>query len=90
MSNLEDKIDENILEENKKSYKEKQMKEWNEKDVKDFLKENGFKEDIINKFENCNGNFLSELKEEQCIRLLKDEFQGTFLYNCISSFEKGK
>jgi hypothetical protein len=80
--------DEIIFEENK-SYKKKQMKEWDAKDVQAFLKDKGFANEIVIKFNNCNGIFLSELKKEDCKELLKDEFQGTFLYNSITNFEKG-
>jgi hypothetical protein len=90
MSNHEDNIDEiEILEENKKSYKKKQIEEWSEQDVQNFLISNEFKEKDVNQLKDFNGKKLKGLSKEDCKEILGNA-NGIALFNCITNFEKGK
>jgi hypothetical protein len=77
MENLEDNIDEEIIEENKNSYKDKKMKEWSYEDagnwILDNCKEMKIKLIINEKEEDPKKIFVTNEIDGKVLLLFKDE-----------------
>jgi hypothetical protein len=95
MSNNEGDVDESMIteemeESTKKQheYKKKQMKEWKEKDVQDFLKDNNFDETKVKELKNYDGTSFLKLIDSLLCKQLFGEFENFRLKGLIDDIIK--